>query len=218
MTHSDGVAAGGLAAAIEQAARAAGIDLGAAVSPREPSPYDTASVAADRGDVQVLLDDQHPVYRIVISNTRHTWTSGTTPDLTEVARLADLWRRGTKLRDLTARFPFLEHSRMAQAYEDGNDREVRWDLLLEDPDLDLIRPFLRGAHGQADLAAMYPFVSHQTRVLFLKEDMNKSAGVLEVALTEDDRYRISSTWQRSPHIVNTAAEAVTAALGALPHS
>jgi hypothetical protein len=216
VTYPDVVAAGGLAAALEQGARAAGIDLAGAVSPGAPDPDRTASVAADRGDVQVRLDDQERRFWIVISNDRHTWTAGGTPDLTDVVRLADLWRRGTGLRELTTRFPFLEHSRMAQAFEDGTDREVRWDLLLEDPDLARIRPFLEAARSRAELAAMYPFVSHGTRVLFLKEDMNKSAGVLEVVLTEDDRYRVSSTWQRSPQTADAADQAVSAALGALP--
>jgi hypothetical protein len=213
VTYLDVTAAGNLPAALDQAARAAGLDLGGPVA---SSSAGTASVAADRGDVHVRFDDQERRFHVSIYNDQHTWTAGVTSDLTEVARLADHWRRGTPLRELTAEFPFLEHTPLAQAYEDGNVREVRWDLLLQEAAVTRIGPFLQEAHRQPQLAAMYPYVTHGIRVLFLLEELDKSPGVLEVVATDDGGYRVSSTWNRTPQSATSVTEAVSAALGALP--
>src|SRR6266496_4652456 len=168
------VAAGGLAAALKRAAQEACIDLGDAVTPHKSNPYAAASVASGRADIYVALADDERFFEIDISNDRQIWTRGSTTDLAEVVQAVDCWRRGMKLRELTTRFPLLEHTRIAQAYEDGNDLEVRWDMVLENPDFWEIRPFMEAAREHQELAAMYPYVSHLTRVFFQK-DLDKSA-------------------------------------------
>jgi hypothetical protein len=110
-TYPDLIEAGGLAAALRQVAHAEHLDLGEIKVQNEwgRSAFTTARLTADRGAMAVLLGGDSHRFSISAGQPFRDpgWVSGSTPDLAEAARMLAAWRAGVKLRELTARFPFL---------------------------------------------------------------------------------------------------------------
>jgi hypothetical protein len=208
--YPDLVASGGLAAALREAAADAGADLGE-ITATEPQPYAAVTVPADRGPVHVFADGERRRFRLSLSHAVRTAAAGATTELSEVAAVADQWRRGVRLRELKERFPFLDYTRAAQALEDGDELEVVWEELLEDPDQHRIRPLLLAARARAGLARWYPVVSHRTAARFMERYHDKSAGQVFVDLAGDGTYAVWAGWDPVRRTVTSADAAAAAA-------
>jgi hypothetical protein len=208
--YPDVVASGGLATAIRETARRLGADLGA-VTTAEPQPYSAVTMPASRGPVHVFADEGRRRFRINLWHGTRPAAAGATAELSEVVGVTELWQRGAPLRELKDRFPFMEYTRSAQAFEDGNELEVLWVELLEDPDQHRIRPLLLAARSSERLARWYPVVSHRTAARFMERLHDKSAGQVFVDLAGDGTCTVWASWEPEHRTVPSVGEAVTTA-------
>ncbi|NUP47411.1 MAG: hypothetical protein HOW97_08860 [Catenulispora sp.] len=162
--YPDLVEAGGLAPLLRQMASTQHTDLGEVEpdTPRGRGLYVTARMTSDRGPVKVLLGLDSRRFSISLGDaeTARGWASGSTPDITEAARAIEAWRHGSKLKDMTERFPFVDYPRLSQGYEDGNPVETQWSLLLEDDDFNTYRSLLAALHGDPVISHLFPYFSH----------------------------------------------------------
>ncbi|WP_144127659.1 DUF6193 family natural product biosynthesis protein [Catellatospora sichuanensis] len=186
--YPDVTEAGDLARAIEKLALLNKIDLGEVTLPY--SSYAPARISAGRGRIGVDLRRDTRLYQIAIAGDSHNWASGETDQLLEVVKVAEAWRRGATLRELNAQFPFMTYTPMAQAYEDGTHVPFQWDRLLNDPDLDRIRPLMRAARAHPQLRELFPTVSHLTLLRLERDPADQSAGQIHIVLTRNGDYRV----------------------------
>jgi len=213
--YPDIIEKGGLARALADSARAEGIDLGRLMASARSDGYTSVGLESDRGRIVVEIGVNRRMFVVSISNGIIAWAQGSTPNLGEVARVAQSWQAGATLRGLRERCPFMYYSRLAQGYEDGNPIEVQWDVLLTDPDQDLIRPVLAAAQADERLGRLFPIVSHFTSARFLVDHMDRSAGYVSIDLIGDG-YQVDSTWVEEPVRVGTLDDAIAAAVTQLP--
>ncbi len=199
---------GGLAPALRAAAAREDVDLGEMSAPAWPGPDHTVYLTSSRGGMGVSAAPDERRFSIALAGRGHSWAYGDTADLSEVVGVLRAWRDGATLRELGARFPFMTYDVMAQAYEDGNPVEVRWELLLSDPELDLVRPLLRVAHGHPGLRALFPSVSHLTLLRLSLDPADLAGGEVRILLSSRGGYRVDVTWEEAGHQIANVDEAV----------
>lgn len=212
--YADIVEAGGLGPALDREARLQSIDLGpisVPVGDREYV-YAHATVADARGWVAVSLAVDQRSFGISIANPIHGWAMGESYDLAEVVQVAAYWRNGATLRQLHERFPFMTYSRQAQGYEDGDSLNVRWDDLLEDKDLTLIRPVLQAARSNEALQRTYPSVTHFRMARFEVDNTRRQLGEVRITITAEGRYEVESDWVTEPQTVTSVEDAIREAV------
>lgn len=215
--YPDVARAGGLAALLIEIASGLSIDLGEVRAPTGVGQYEAATVATDRGRVNLGLAAECRKFSIYIDNETHVWAIGWTEQITEVVQVAGLWREGATLKQLRASFAFMDYTRMAQAYEDGNPVQVRWDSLLKDPELTDIRPFLLAAHSEPRLRRLLPSVSHTDMVRFSFDHADSTAEQILVLRSADDLYEVSATWDEDAwQALTSVEEAVRGVVALLP--
>jgi hypothetical protein len=166
--YPDLAAAGGLAAALEQAAADLGADL---VTVRDGS-----RDAVFQARIATGVPDREPLVVRIAAKERgfgfSGWSRGVelitgyTEDLEAVVRVGVAWGEGTSLPELHGRFPFLHHSERAEAHERGPAAEVelQWRLLHEQaaeaPEFAGFRLLVQAAHAEPRLRQLYAFSSH----------------------------------------------------------
>jgi hypothetical protein len=202
---------GGLAPAIERLARGLSLDLEGEVTPHRIRPFASVDIPSSRGSIHVSAEDGRRRFVLYLAAPLHAWAWGATAELSEVVGVVGLWRRGAPLRELRDRFPFMEYTRMAQAFEDGNDLEVQWEELLADPYQHRTRPLMLAAHASPWLSRWHPSVSHATLARFMSRYLDKSADQVFIEMRRDDRYEVSSSWGDERRTVTSVGEAVAAA-------
>lgn len=221
----DVIESGGLAAALAQAARRAGVDVGdiAVVDDADWQVH----VSSERGRVGVHLPAEERCFALTMSQKigEHlfgTWTYGCSPDLETAALVIDAWRKGATLRQLHERFPFMNYDRMAQGYEDGNAVEVAWEMALEDEDFAEVWPVLRAAYTNERLRRLFPSVTMGSIVCFALDYTNRSAGDILIKPAIDNEFEVIATWDGpepwlgSSRVVATIGEAIAAAAALIP--
>ncbi|MES5817269.1 DUF6193 family natural product biosynthesis protein [Streptomyces sp. RG80] len=173
---------------LERIARAEGVDLGRirAVAGQ----YTGAEVDAERGAVFVYPRPERTFQVRIALHRVFAWSEGWTDDLVATVRVADLWRRGARLRELNERFPFMSWSALAQGFEDGDPAAAKWrELLGSDwhlPD----RPLLSAGHAHPELRAFYPDMSHGSLML-CRRPFEFESGLAKIMPLDEDRYRVS---------------------------
>lgn len=158
--YPDLVSRGGLAPAIAKLARDHRIDLGTVATEQGSGKYITANMASDRGTISVLLGVEKRLFSVKIRAQSHVWATGGTDDLSAVVGVANSWREGASLQELTDEFPFMRSAALAQAYEAGDPIASQWDSLLNHSEYVELQPLLRAVHAIADLRQLFPYVSH----------------------------------------------------------
>ncbi|MDG4800629.1 hypothetical protein [Micromonospora sp. WMMD980] len=107
--YPDLVEPGGLAPALAQTATAHQLDVGQVTAPEQGrSRFTCAELASKRGVVCVSLGSQARYFMIDLRVEGEVEARGDATDLLQVAQVADAWRAGATLAELTARFPFME--------------------------------------------------------------------------------------------------------------
>ncbi|WFE40530.1 hypothetical protein [Micromonospora sp. WMMD998] len=107
--YPDLVEPGGLAPALAQTATAHRLDVGQVSAPEQGrSRFTCAELTSDRGVVCVSLGAQARYFMIDLRIDGEVQARGDATDLLQVAQVADAWRAGATLAELTARFPFME--------------------------------------------------------------------------------------------------------------
>jgi len=185
---------GGLVFAVQEVARVAGLDLGVVGSrPGEWQVY-SADMTSPRGPVSVVLGLEKRLFSITLGSGtgNYTWATGGTDDLTAVARMIDAWRRGITLCELSGQFPFMTYSRISQAYEDGNQVSVQWDILLSAREDYIDEGLLLAAASEPLLRQLFPYFSHGTLCLDVNS-LDRSEGRITLTRREGGGYRVESS-------------------------
>lgn len=158
---------GSLAAALRAVAAAKGLVLGQVITHAE-KPLQYAGVTSAT-PLRNQLD-------INAGSTRRCWgitgwgqgvwmIGGSTQQLVDVARAAQLWREGIPLRDIRQAVPFVELTRLAEAAEQGPEQLVaaQWQWLREDAEQanwPEHQALVEAAHAEPRLRQLYPYTSH----------------------------------------------------------
>lgn len=173
---------------IERITRAHGVDLGEL---RTVHGTDAGvEVDADRGAVAVYLRPERTFHVRIALHRVLAWSEGWTDGLVAAVGVADLWRRGARLREVHGRFPFMSWSALAQAFEDGVPAAGKWrELLNGGRHLD-DRPILRAGHAHPELRAFYPDMSHGSLML-CRRPFDLESGLAKITPLSEDRYRVS---------------------------
>jgi hypothetical protein len=187
--YPDLLRAGGLAAALREAARAMAIDLGPVRVQSGDGRYTTAMIASSRGTISVLLGAEKRHFSISIYSSTFVWAAGSTGILADVVAVADAWRAGATLGELIRGFPFMHHDEVAASYENNTPIEGQWARLLADPELDGMRELLCSAHARRELAALFPYVSHMT-LRFVADPHVRSGETLSITPTATGTLRV----------------------------
>lgn len=172
----------GLSQAMTALANEGGFDLGEISTPAGAGSYTSVEIESTRGVVRVLLGVDSRWFSITIADPNHTWAYGGSPDLVDVVRVADSWRKGIGVQDLRERFPFLDLDDLALAYESGDPIAMQWTRLLRDRELSKIHSLLVAAYSNGRLRALFPYVSHLTLLRMMRDPKNRAAG--EIWITQ----------------------------------
>jgi len=107
--YPDLVERGGLAPALADTAARHQLDVGRVTAPDHGrARFTCAELSSDRGVVCVALGAQARYFMIDLRVSGEVQARGDATDLIQVAQVADAWRAGATLAELTARFRFME--------------------------------------------------------------------------------------------------------------
>ncbi|GII24278.1 DUF6193 family natural product biosynthesis protein [Planosporangium mesophilum] len=214
--YPDLIRQGGLAAAMSDVARRNNIDLGTVGVHSRSGRFNSAMIDSGRGTISVLLGAERRFFDVNIYGKTHPWARGATDDLTATVMVADAWRRGATLTELTGEFPFMSCTELAQAYESGDPVTTQWQRLLEDGDLESIRPLLRAAYANSRIRSLFPVVSHTTLLRLARNPVDRSGDETWITQTSDDAYRVELTRRDRPQrVAGSPGEAIEVALSYL---
>jgi hypothetical protein len=169
-----------------------------------------AHLTSERGNIIISLDPGERAFGVLFGGRGHEWARGKTSDLREAAHAAQAWRAGLTLRELAWRYPFMNYTGLAQAYEDGTDIEYRWQWLLDDPDLGPYWPLLRALHADRTLGSLAPSVSHRNFVRLELGPRARSYAEIHVIQLRDE-FQVEASWDMNPRTASTVEEAVALA-------
>ncbi|MEU4115505.1 DUF6193 family natural product biosynthesis protein [Kitasatospora sp. NPDC028055] len=160
------VAAGSVRGALQAAADRAGLELAVELtsSPgwRKVAAKAESETEADGRSATVVTPGGGE--RVFLVDCWLGWihmARGRALDLADVAAVFQAWVRGSGVRELTARWPFLETWDLAEAHERGETEAVaaRWRMMQRGPlphrDTELL-DLIRAAHAQPRLRALSP--------------------------------------------------------------
>lgn len=212
--YTDLIEAGGLAAALRKVAHAEHLDLGEVKVQNEwgRAAFTTARLTSNRGAMAVLLGSDSHRFSISAGQPFQDpgWVSGSTPDLAEAARMLAAWRTGAKIRELAARFPFVEYPPISQGYEDGTPVPAQWELVLADQEAEDYRDLLTALHADDVAGGMFPYISMFTLRLAADPYDMSAAEVVVARGPEKGLYRVSSSGLDDVRQVQRLVEAVEA--------
>lgn len=217
--YPDVAAAGGLAAALAEAARtdaAGAADPVSFVAPDGPDAGWHASAASGDRGVGVTLGIRERAFVVTVIRGPGISATGTAAEPAEVVGVVTCWFAGATLRELGRRFPFMAHTRLAQGYEDGDPVGAQWDEVLADPDLAAVRPLLAAARADGRLGRLFPVVTHRTLVRLLLDHARHNAPQVRIAPAAGGGYRVDADWTQAPRRVSTIDDAIEAAGDLLP--
>lgn len=208
---------GGLQRALARESRQRGIDLGSmegatsAASFEDPS---SAKLTSARGTIMVYLGAEERRFYISIADVQHSWTEGATDDVGAVVEVADAWRNGVTLRELNSRFPFMEYSDLAQAYEDGDPVAIQWGALLHGDEFAEYRQLTREVYADERLRSLFPFYS-MGMLRLSKDHTSRQAGEIRISPLRGGGYRVGSTASDGATHVEDVSHTVEAAVALL---
>ncbi|MFF3787508.1 DUF6193 family natural product biosynthesis protein [Streptomyces sp. NPDC001933] len=157
--YPDLVAAGSLAAALEQLAAELGVDL--TVVPGDWGPLVSAGIASSVPECKPLsvhIGAESRWFGVSGWSRGVGLITGATPDLADVVRAGAAWGRGRSLRELRAELSFLRSSERAEAHERGSAAvvELQWRTMreqaAEEPDFTGLGELVEAAHAETAAA------------------------------------------------------------------
>ncbi|MCI4065936.1 hypothetical protein MRQ36_26645 [Micromonospora sp. R77] len=114
--YPDLVERGGLASALAETAARHGLDVGRVSAPEQGrSRFTCAELISERGTVCVGLGAQARYFMLDLRVDGEVQARGDATDLLQVAQVADAWRGGATLDEITTLFCFMEQMRVVQA-------------------------------------------------------------------------------------------------------
>lgn len=160
--YPDVTAAGGLVAAMKEAAKLRGCDPGL------PSwATDVVSIETARGFLSVHPATNERLFRLRVLIPGFTWETpgfsweiGSTGDLGSLVEAVAAWREGLPLDELATRFEFLQLDEFAGALDRGEPTSSQWSDLLSSDFHRGRRNLLRRLHTDEVLRNMFPTITH----------------------------------------------------------
>ncbi|MFF1922003.1 DUF6193 family natural product biosynthesis protein [Streptomyces sp. NPDC058221] len=192
--YPDLVEFGGLAPAIRSIAERDGIGVGC-ISPqsgRGYSRFGTAEATSDRGGITVLLTAEVRSFSIIFEGKVMPWAYGSTDNILAAAQSIGLWRSGVSLKQLHDQFSFVVYTELAQALECGDPVATQWEILLNDEMYVECASMLRKIHGNSQLRALFPFLSHGVFRL-ARDCSDRTAGEIWITPLRHKGYLVKST-------------------------
>ncbi|MFC4150166.1 hypothetical protein ACFO0M_28265 [Micromonospora mangrovi] len=114
--YPDLVERGGLAPALAETAARNGLDVGRVTAPEQGrSRFTCAELSSERGTVCVGLGAQARYFMLDLRVDGEVQARGDATDLLQVAQVADAWRGGATLDEISALFCFMKQLRVAEA-------------------------------------------------------------------------------------------------------
>ncbi|MFE6161941.1 DUF6193 family natural product biosynthesis protein [Streptomyces sp. NPDC056486] len=214
--YPDLVELGGLQGALTRTSQQNGVDLGVIDGATSASSEDpnSAKLMSDRGTIMIYLGAEERRFYISIAEVQHSWAEGVTDDLLAVVGVANSWRTGATLRELNSRFPFMEYSELAQAYEDGDPVAIQWGTLLHDDAFADYRSLTQEVYADERLRALFPFYS--MGMLRLSADhTSRQASEIKISPLSGGGYRVESTTSDGQTHVEHMGQVVEAAVSLL---
>ncbi|MFE3142179.1 DUF6193 family natural product biosynthesis protein [Streptomyces scopuliridis] len=199
--YPDLIQRGGLAPAMSRLAHEHGIVLGeirTRPGRNGGGLFNAAEVDSDRGVISVLLGSEERRFSLsVFEEGVREWAAGATGDLLDAVKVAEAWRNGTGLEELTGLFPFMTTTPLALAYESGDPVATQWDRLLGHDEYVRERPLLRRAHANSRLRPLFPVISHGTLRLSL-DSRDRTAEEIWISPLANGVFRVESTRRTEP--------------------
>jgi hypothetical protein len=153
--YPDVTASGGLAAAMREAAKLRGCDIGLA-----PWAADVISIETARGFLLVEAAAEERPFRLGVHIPGFTWEIGSTGDLGLLVEAVAAWRQGIPLDELQERFAFLELDEFASALDSGEPTSSQWSDLLSSDFHRRQWNLLRRLSADEVLRNMFPTITH----------------------------------------------------------
>ncbi|MCM2429709.1 hypothetical protein [Streptomyces sp. RKAG337] len=153
--YPDVAALGGLGAAMQEAARLRGCDIGPVYSVSDVVRIETA-----RGVVSIDLAAEERLFLAGIHIPGFTWAIGSTDDLGLLVEAVAAWREGMAIDEFETRFEFVRLDEFTRALESGEPTSLQWSDLLSS---DFYRGqwnLLRRIHADERLRGFFPTVTH----------------------------------------------------------
>jgi len=224
------VAAGSVAALVQQCAAELDLDLGDVRCGDERNRLRWAGVVGtvpDRKEFRVVLGASGWELFVSTDAPPIECVSGRTGDLHEVVRAAAAWRRGAMPREVKAVAPFVRLPELAEAHSRGpaDAVAVMWRLLRDrvarprvESVLNLsLRSLVEAAHAEPKLSLLYPFTSHWTLKFSTCTRYPYSRNVPFIEPLSDGRLRVHApTGRHIIKVADTAEQAVGLVVANLP--
>lgn len=185
----------------------------------EPAPgwrYVGARVEDTRRRTSVVMGIDERVFIMEFWTTGVCMARGSTADLPAVAGAAHTWQSGSAVRELSAAWPFVSFSPLAEAHERGEAAEYTWRRHHDDPQqAPHLHSFIAMAIHEPRLRALFPFTSMGTLGFSRTAGYPHSDDCPWIRPLGDDRYLVTGPDGR---VLGTAdaAGSVALALSALP--
>jgi len=218
-------AAGSLAAALQAAAVAQGLEIGHPIAD-EKQPLYYATIAS-RTPLRKPLS-------VHAGAVRRSWgvegwgqgiflVSGRSDDLAQVARAARLWAEGAALAEIVRAAPFVRLNHLSLAAEQGPEQVVaaQWQYTLEEarthgwPEHEAL---VEAAHAERKFRQLYPYTSHWTLRFSTTTGYPYSPDYVALDSWPGKPYVIKANWREGPVLGETATaeEAIRLAVRYLP--
>jgi hypothetical protein len=185
--YPDVASAGGLAAALSEAAEREGLDLDG-ITAASDQLTSARLVRADRA-AAVQLGSQRRCFILELRAGGVALSVGTGPALDVTAGVLHSWCGGITLADLRLRHGFMSASTLARAYEAGTEIEAKWRLLREAATGDT-RAAVEAAAIDPALRELFPFLSHQTLCFSRRSRYPYSTDVPVIHLLGGQRFQV----------------------------
>jgi hypothetical protein len=153
--YPDIVALGGLGAAMDEAARRRGCDIGTLMTLPE-----AVSVGTARGVLTVGLAVEERLFRVGVHVPGFSRPIGSTEDLGRLVEAVAAWRGGMPFEEFRARFEFMELDTFVRALESGEPTSLQWADLLSSEFHQGQWNLLRRIHADEELRRFFPTISH----------------------------------------------------------
>jgi hypothetical protein len=222
--YPDVAAKGSLATALQAVAAEQGIVLGEVVThERQPLRYARVTSATPlREELGVTAGSAERCWAITGWGQGISMIGGSTDDLADVARVAQLWREGVPLREIQRAVPFVDLPRLAEAAEQGPAQLVtaQWQWLREDAeeaDWPEHRALIEAAYAEPKLRQLYAYTSHWSVRFSTTTGFPFSPDVVCVEASRNGQFVVKSSWHDAAlGRTATAEEAVSLAVSHLP--
>ncbi|MFE4862978.1 hypothetical protein [Streptomyces sp. NPDC056670] len=160
--YPDVTALGGLGPAMRRAATLRGCDIGL-----PPWAADIISIETTRGFIAIDPSTEQRLFRVRVhipgfseTTAGFSWNIASTDDLDQLVEMVAAWRQGMSVKELKARFEFMDLDEFARAIAAGEPTSLQWSGLLSSEFHRNQWNLLRRLHTDEVLRNAFPSITH----------------------------------------------------------